>query len=81
MQHQHYQRHIAPATVRLASFKDCMSHPPSLTIVLLPPDEGGHGWGGHDGILPHNHLAEAVAGCQLDDDLGGLLAEVAAIAT
>ena len=49
------------------------------TVELALPDEGGHGRCGHDGLLAHENLFDAVGCSQLDDDLGGLLVVVAPI--
>jgi hypothetical protein len=47
-----------------------------LTVCLPAPDECAHGWRGHDGVLAHVDLLEAVACCKLHNDLRCLLAKV-----
>jgi hypothetical protein len=38
-------------------------------VHLAPADERRHGGGGHDGVLAHHNLADAVGCGQLQDDL------------
>lgn len=49
------------------------------TVGLPAPDECAHGWRGHDGVLAHVDLLEAVSCSQLHNDLRSLLAKVPGI--
>ena len=42
----------------------------ALTVQLALADESRHGGGGHDGVLAHQDLLDAVGGRDLDDQLG-----------
>lgn len=51
------------------------------TVQAAPADKGRSRWRRKDPVLPDDHLLDPVAGCQLEDDLRGLLVEVAPITT
>lgn len=59
----------------------CMGPAACRTVELPAADERRHGGGGHQRVLAHDHLGEAVARCELDDGLGCLQAVVAPVAS